>query len=72
MPERQNQLPPKRLPSRGLFGKSIFPHFDINVPMPAGTPIPPKVRVVSPGPTEREATRDEAKPHAENGGKISD
>ena len=29
-------------------GRSIFPTFNVNVPMPKGTAVPPQVTVVSP------------------------
>jgi hypothetical protein len=28
------------------FGWSIFPYFDVNVPMPSGTAVPPQVVIV--------------------------
>ncbi len=37
-----------RLDTGEGFGKSIFPPFNVNVPMPAGTPIPPVVIVTAP------------------------
>jgi hypothetical protein len=36
-----------RLAAAGAIGEStIFPHFDITVPMPSGTAVPPKVTII--------------------------
>jgi hypothetical protein len=35
------QVPRKALIGVGRLGKSIFPTFDVNVPMPPGTAVPP-------------------------------
>ncbi len=37
MTDRETSEKPARLPG---FGKSIFPTFDINIPMPADTAVP--------------------------------
>jgi hypothetical protein len=41
------KLGPKASKPVGYEG-SIFPYFDINVPMPSGTPVPPVYVLVSP------------------------
>lgn len=41
--------PPER--KYGLEGRSIFPHFDIDIPMPADVPVPPR-RILVPAESE--------------------
>lgn len=43
---------PHKVQAGGGIGKSIFPVFNVNVPMPSGTPVPPKVRIMPAGPAD--------------------
>lgn len=45
MSEREHTLHKVELPND--LGKSIFPTFNINVPMPEGTAVPPSVQAPS-------------------------
>ena len=45
MSEREDKLHKVELPND--LGKSIFPTFDVNVPMPNGTAVPPAIQAPS-------------------------
>ncbi len=47
----EQRQPLHKIQFNGGLGKSIFPTFDVNVPMPSGTAVPPQVQVVSPSPS---------------------
>ena len=65
MTERRRPL--HKVERAGGLGKSIFPVFNVNVPMPAGTAVPPQVVVspARPGATEPLDTGSAGAPHGQ-------
>jgi hypothetical protein len=41
-------------------GWSIFPEFDVNIPMPADTPVPPRIIIIPAAPVAENAPEERA------------